>query len=94
MAKDYKIIKVFDPYVIAVLLTLRNGPMNLSELFRRIGKIAEVSMVTLMRKVKILHNYGLIRVAEKRKGPFSEEKRYKLSSRGKILADAFARVLS
>ena len=93
IAREYKVLKIFDPYTIAILLTLKNGPMNLSEIYRRVSLIAEVSIVTLIRKVRMLNKHGLIYIAEKRRAPFSEEKRYKLSPRGEIIANAFARAV-
>jgi len=92
ISREYRVLKIFDPYTIAILLTLKNGPMNLSEIYRRVSSIAEVSIVTLTRKIRLLNKHGLIYIAEKRKAPFSDEKRYKLSRRGEIIANAFASV--
>ena len=45
-------------------------------------------------KLKILLKYGLIKIKEKGRHPFLKEKKYSLTEIGKILADAFAEILS
>jgi len=89
----YEVLRVIDPYTIAILIVLREKEMNLSELLRNVSDIATMSMVTLANRVKILLKYGFIKVAERRKSAFTEEKKYQLTPKGRIVVDAFLKVL-
>jgi len=93
IARRYEILKIIDPYTIAILILLRKGSMNLSEIFRNVSEIAIISMMTLVKKIRGLLEYNLIAIVERRKGPLAEEKRYQLTPRGRQLADAFLKIL-
>jgi len=89
----YRAIKVIDPYSIAIILALRDGDKNITRVNLSATKYAEMTIATTIKKLKELSKYGIVEWREVSIGTGIKEKIYKLTDRGKTLADALAKVL-
>ena len=67
--------------------------MNLTELFHKIASIAHISMTTLIRKLRIMINHGLVTVIETKRHSSIIEKKYGLTELGKEVAESFLNMI-
>jgi len=89
--EPFKGISIFDPYTVAVLLALRErGEGNIGDINRAASKYAEMQPATTTRKLEALRKYGLVDMKKIERARGWIEKRFKLTDKGKALADALA----
>lgn len=90
--QQYSILKIFDPYAIMTLLALRDagGEANVGDVNRYSFKYGSPQPRTTSRKLLELKKYGLVEERTVERGGFITERIYKLTEKGKKLADIFA----
>ncbi len=93
VAKEYEILKIFDPYAIAIMLALKNGEKNISRTNLAASKYAEMTIATTIRKLKQLEEYGLVEALPARKVAGVEERLYRLTERGRKIIEAISDAL-
>ncbi len=92
--EPYKGISIFDPYTLAVLLALKErGEGNIGDINRAASKYAEMQPATTTRKLEALRKYGLVEMEKIERARGWVEKRFRLTDKGKMLADALAQAL-
>ena len=90
----YKGISIFDPYAIAVILALKErGEGNIGDINRAASKYAEMQPATTTRKLEALRKYGLVEMEKIERAKGWIEKRFKLTDKGQMLADALSEAL-
>ncbi|MCR8463177.1 MAG: hypothetical protein QXH55_03240 [Candidatus Korarchaeota archaeon] len=90
----YSLIKVLDPYSIMTLLALRDAQRaNAGDINRYCFKYGSPQPRTTTRKLADFKKYGLVEEEVVQKGGFIVEKIYRLSEKGKKLADVIAELL-
>jgi len=58
-----------------------------------VANFADISQATLRKKIKKLLDHGFITIVERKRYALAEEKKYALTPRGRILAEAFIEIL-
>jgi len=93
VTEPYKAIKIIDPYSVAIILSLREGDKNITRINLTATKFAEMTIATTIKKLKDLAKYGLVEWREVSIGTGIKEKIYKLTDKGRLLADALFKVV-
>ncbi len=93
--EQYSVLKIFDPYAIVTLLALRDagGKANVGDINRYSFKYGAPQPRTTSRKLLEFKKYGLVEEETIDRGGFITEKIYKLTEKGKKLADIFAELI-
>jgi len=92
--ESYKGIAIFDPYTIAVILALKEkGEGNIGDINRAASKYAEMQPATTTRKLDALYKYGIVEMEKIERAKGWIEKRFRLTEKGQILADALSQAL-
>ncbi len=90
----YKGIAIFDPYTIAVILALKEkGEGNIGDINRAASKYAEMQPATTTRKLDALYKYGIVDMKQIERAKGWIEKRFTLTEKGKLLAEALTKSL-
>ncbi|MEX0568818.1 MAG: hypothetical protein Q6363_006620 [Candidatus Njordarchaeota archaeon] len=89
---QFSVLKIFDPYAVMTLLALRDagGEANVGDINRYSFKYGSPQPRTTSRKLAELKRYGLVEERTVERGGFIVEKIYRLTDRGKKLAELFA----
>ncbi len=92
---QYSVLKIFDPYAIMTLLALRDagGEANVGDVNRYSFKYGSPQPRTTSRKLSELKRYGLVEERTVERGGFIVEKIYRLTEKGKKLAELFAELV-
>ncbi len=91
----YGVIKVFDPYTVVTLLALLDagGEANVGDVNRYSFKYGAPQPRTTSRKLAELKAYGLVEEETVERGGFIVEKIYRLTDKGRRLAEIFAELI-
>lgn len=90
----YGLLRVFDPYAMMTLLALRDAQRaNAGDVNRYCFKYGSPQPRTTSRKLLEFKKYGLVEEEVVDKGGFIVEKIYKLTDKGKRLADIIAELI-
>jgi len=92
---SYSVLKIFDPYAVMTLLALRDagGEANVGDINRYSFKYGSPQPRTTSRKLAELKRYGLVEERSIERGGFIVEKIYRLTDKGKKLAEIFAELI-